>query len=241
MILTTAVTFSQKQVRTELRKGNKEYNREKYTDAEIAYRKALENNAQSKEAAYNLGNALYRQQKLDEAAKQYELSAASINDKEKIAAAMHNYGNSYLRKAIAADEQANAGGQDNPQGEQKMQSLQQSIEAYKQALRNNPADNDTRYNLALAQKLLEQENNGGGQDNKQDKQEDKEDKQDKQQQQDKKDQQEQNQQQQQDQQMQKEKAEQILEAMRQNERETQEKVKEQQILQTQSKKKDKNW
>jgi tetratricopeptide (TPR) repeat protein len=240
--LSCTAAFSQKQVRKEIREGNKEFEQKKFTEAEISYRKALELNAQSKEAAYNLGSSLYRQQKFDDAAKQFELSAADVKDKSKIATSFHNYGNSFLSKAIVADAQAGSGGQMQAQGanvdQHKMQDLQQSIDAYKQSLRSNPADDETRYNLALAQKLLEQEKqngDGGGKNNKQDKQQDQQDKKDQQQQ--PKDKQEQEQQQQ----MQKDKAEQILEAMKQNERETQEKVNEHKMQAVKQRKTDKNW
>jgi tetratricopeptide (TPR) repeat protein len=233
-------------VRTELRKGNGDYKQEKYTEAEIAYRKALELNAQSKEAAYNLGSALYRQGKFDEAARQYEMSAGGENNKTKVAESMHNYGNSCLAKAIAEQAQASQQPMSQPQNPQaSMQSLEQSIDAYKQALRNNPADDETRYNLALAQKLLEQEKQNQQQQdqNQQDQKQDKKDQQNQDQQKQKQDQkqQQQEQQNQQQQQMERDKAEQILEAMKQNERETQEKVKEQQMRQVQQRKTDKNW
>jgi tetratricopeptide (TPR) repeat protein len=233
-LLTCSLAFSQKQVRKELNKGNKEYKQEKYTDAEVAYRKALELNAHSTDAAYNLGNSLYKQQKFPDAAKQYEI-AAEETDKTKIASAWHNIGNVFLSQAVAKPEGDAV--QAQPQGNQ--QGLQQSIEAYKKSLRINPNDDETRYNLALAQKLLDDQQN---QDQSKD---DKDQKKDEQQEQKKDQQQEQKkneqQQQQQQQQMQKENAEQILEAMMQNERETQEKVKEEQARQQKQRKTGKNW
>ena len=208
--------FAQKQVRKELRKGNKEYKAEKYTEAEIAYRKALELNARSADVAYNLGNSLYKQEKLPEALEQYQIAASEEKNKEKAAAAWHNTGNVFM----------------------KNKDYQKSIEAYKQALRRCPQDDETRYNLALAQKLLQDQQQDQNQDQQQDK--DKDQQQD--QNQDQKEQpQNRDQQQQNPDQMQQQNAEQILDAMMQNERDTQEKVKAQQMQQQKQRRTDKNW
>ena len=122
-----------------------------------------------------------------------------------------------------------------------------AVEAYKQSLRNNPKDDETRYNLALAQKLLkdqqqnQDQNQDKNQDQKQDQKDDKKDQNKNQQEQDKKDQQNQNQQQQQQNkdEMSKENAQQLLNAVMQDEKNVQDKVKKQ--LQIQGKKLDKDW
>lgn len=218
--------FSQKEVRSELRKGNKEYYQEKYTEAEIKYRKALEQNARSTDAAYNLGNSLYKQGKLPEALEQYQTVLSPEVNKQQLASSWHNIGNVFMA------------GKD----------YQKSIEAYKQALRNNPKDDETRYNLALAQKLLEDQENQNQDQNQDQQQEQQEQEQEKDQQQDQnqnqdqqQDQQDQQEQQQNPNEMSKQNAEQILDAMMQNERDTQEKVKEQQMRQQKQRKTDKNW
>ena len=212
--------FAQKQVRKELREGNKEYDQKKYTEAEIAYRKALQSNARSVDAAYNLGNSLYKQNKFPEASEQYQAAVSDEKDKEKAATGWHNIGNVFMS------------GKD----------YEKSVEAYKQALRRNPLDDETRYNLALAQKLLEnQQQQQQNKDQNKDKNKD-QDKKDQQQNKDQnKDQQQQQQQQNQDQQMSQQNAEQMLDAMMQNERDTQEKVKMQQMQQQKQRKTDKNW
>lgn len=116
-----------------IRTGNKHYKAQKFTEAEIEYRKGLLKNNQSFEANYNLGNALFRQQKYQEALQQYQAAMPmGMNSKEKLAAALHNTGNALLMEKKIAE----------------------SIDAYKQALKLNPSDNDTRYNLAFAQYLL---------------------------------------------------------------------------------------
>jgi tetratricopeptide (TPR) repeat protein len=221
LIAFSTPAFAQKEVRKELRKGNKEYTQEKYTEAEINYRKALEANARSKDAAYNLGNSLYKQSKFPEAEEQYRAVLSGENDKNFAATAWHNIGNVFMNN----------------------KEYQKSIDAYKQSLRLNPSDDETRYNLALAQKLLEKQQQQQQNEQSKDKQEQNKDEQQKQdqQQQDPKKQDKQEQQQQNSNEMRKENAEQILNAMMQNERDTQEKVKAEQIRQQKQRKTDKNW
>ena len=230
----SSASFAQKQVRKEVRNGNKEYKQEKYSEAEVNYRRALESNARSTEAAYNLGNSLYKQEKRQEALEQYLAITNNETDKEKLANAWHNIGNIFLSM------------KDSQNTEEQKAALPKSIEAYKKALRNNPKDEETRYNLALAQKLLQDQQNEDQNQDQQDQQKEKE-KEKEQEQEQKQDQQQDQQEQQQEQQQQnsnemsKESAEQILDAMMQEEKNTQKKVKEQQMRQQQSNKKDKNW
>ena len=154
-----------------LRSGNKLYNDSLFIKAEVDYRKALELNPKSTDAMFNLANARLMQQKAKEAMEQYESVSKIEKDKEKLAQIYHNMG------VIL----------------QSSKQLPQCIEAYKESLRNNPKDDETRYNLALAQKQLkDQQQNQQNQDQQQQQQEQKEDKQDQ-----NKDQQEQNQDQQQ--------------------------------------------
>jgi tetratricopeptide (TPR) repeat protein len=219
LLIFASPAFSQKEVRKELRKGNKEYKREKYTEAEIDYRKALEANVRSTDAAYNLGNSLYKQSKLPEAMQQYQAALSHEKDKELAAADLHNIGNIFMAN----------------------KEYEKSIDVYKKSLRLNPNDDETRYNLALAQKLLENRQQQNDRDKNKDKQDQNKDEQQKQDQQ-KQDQQQDNQNQQPNpDQMQKENAEQILNAMMQNERDTQEKVKAEQMRQQKQRKTEKNW
>ena len=204
-----------------LRSGNKLYNDSLFIKAEVDYRKALEINPKSTDAMFNLANALLMQQKAQEAMEQYESVSKIEKDKEKLAQIYHNMG------VIL----------------QSSKQLPQCIEAYKESLRNNPKDDETRYNLALAQKQLkDQQQDQQNQDQQQQQQEHKEDKQDQ-----NKDQQEQNQNQDQQQQpqqqnkneMSKENAQQLLNAVMQDEKNVQDKVKKQ--IQIQGKKLDKDW
>lgn len=208
-----------------LRSGNKLYNDSLFIKAEVDYRKALEINPKSTDAMFNLGNSLLMQQKAKEAMEQFESASKVEKDKDKLAQIYHNMG------VIL----------------QSSKQYPQCIEAYKESLRNNPKDDETRYNLALAQKLLkdqqqnQDQNQDKNQDQKQDQKDDKKDQNKNQQEQDKKDQQNQNQQQQQQNkdEMSKENAQQLLNAVMQDEKNVQDKVKKQ--LQIQGKKLDKDW
>lgn len=193
-----------------------------FVKAEVDYRKALELNPKSADAMYNLGNALMMQEKAKEAMEQFDAASRLEKDKKKLAQIYHNMG------VIL----------------QSSKQLPQCIEAYKQSLRNNPKDNETRYNLALAQKQLkDQQQNQQNQDQQQNKQDQKQD--DKQQNKDqqdqnKKEQQQNPQQQQQNQnQMSKENAQQLLNAVMQDEKNVQDKVKKQ--IQVQGRKLEKDW
>lgn len=219
----------------DVRRGNKAYENEKYVDAEVDYRKGLEQNNKSFSAAFNLGNALYRQQKYPEAIEQFQAAATLAgDDKQRAASAYHNIGNALLQNGDYA----------------------KSIDAYKQALRRNPTDDETRYNLVYAQQLLqqqqqqqnqqdnqqqnqEQQQQQQNQNQQQDQEQQEQDKQQEQQQNQQQDQQQQNQQQQQ--QMSQEQAEQILKALEQDERDTQEKVKEAQMRNAKRYKVEKDW
>lgn len=206
--------------RNHIRRGNKLYNDSLFVKAEVEYRKALDVNPGSTEAMYNLGNALLMQQKAQDAMKQYEAASKIEKNKAKLAKIYHNAG-----VILQAGKQ-----------------YSQCIEAYKQSLRNNPNDDETRYNLALAQKMLkDQQQQQQNQQNK-DKQENKKDEQEQQQkkeQEQQKQKQDSQQQQQQQNQMSKENAEQLLNAVMQDEKDVQEKVKKQ--LQMRGKKYDKDW
>lgn len=224
-LLLPSLLFAQKNERSYLRSGNRLYEDSLFVKAEVDYRKALEANPKSTESMYNLGNTLSQQQKFKDAMEQYQAAARIEKDKSKLAQIYHNMG-----VLLQAEKQ-----------------YPQCIEAYKQSLRNNPKDDETRYNLALAQKLLkDQQQNQQNQDNKDDKQnEDKKEQEQKQEQQKQDDQKQQDQQQQQqpeqqkENEMSKENAEQLLNAAMQDEKQTQEKIKKQQ--QVQGRKLDKDW
>ena len=216
------VFAQQKTERDYLRSGNKLYNDSLFIKAEVDYRKALEINPKSTDAMFNLANALLMQQKAKEAMEQYESVSKIEKDKNKLAQIYHNMGVML----------------------QSAKQLPQCIEAYKESLRNNPKDDETRYNLALAQKQLkDQQQNQQNQDQQQQQQqkqeEEKQDQNKDQQEQDQKDQQQNQQQQQNKNEMSKENAQQLLNAVMQDEKNVQDKVKKQ--IQIQGKKLEKDW
>ena len=222
-LLSTTVAWGQKTARDYLRSGNKLYQDSLFVKAEIDYRKALEQDPKSTDAMYNLGNALLMQQKAKEAMEQFEAASRLEKDKERLAQIYHNMG------VIL----------------QSSKQYPQCIEAYKQSLRNYPHDDETRYNLALAQKLLkDQEQQQQNQDQQNQEQQQDQQKDDKDQQKDQQDQNQQQQQQQQNQQQQqdqlsKENAEQLLNAVMQDEKNVQDKVKK--AIQVRGKKLEKDW
>ena len=216
---------AQKTDRDYLRSGNKLYNDSLFIKAEVDYRKALDANPKSTDAMFNLSNTLLMQQKGKEAIEQLQSVAKVEKDKNKLAEVFHNMG------VIM----------------QSAKQLPECIEAYKESLRNNPKDDETRYNLALAMKQLkdqQQQQQNQNQDQQQQQQKKEEQKQDQKEDQ-QKDQQQQNQQQQQQQQkqkkdeMSKQNAEQLLKAVMQDEKNVQDKVKKQ--IQLRGKKLDKDW
>jgi Ca-activated chloride channel family protein len=177
----------------------------------------VEKNQRNPQANYNLGNALMLQRKDSLAITQLEKAGKLETNPLRRAQAYHNIG------VIC----------------QQHQLFSEAIEAYKEALRNNPVDDETRYNLELCKRQLKQQQNQQNQgNNKQDKQD--KDKQDKQKQDQQKQQQQKQEQQKQDQQMSKENAEQLLNAAMQEEKQTQERMKKAQ-QQPQKRRLEKNW
>jgi len=119
-----------------IRDGNKEYKEKSYTNSEESYRRALEIDAENYKGLYNLGNSIYQQGRFKEAVKHFEAATAYAPDDDSRAQALHNLGNSHL----------------------KLQDFENSVKAYIEALRINPGDMETKYNLAYAmQKLKEQQ------------------------------------------------------------------------------------
>lgn len=215
LLLLIAVSMSaQKAERDFIRKGNRFFKDSVYVNAEVNYRKALEANPKSTISMFNLGNTLMQQNKFQEAMEQYVGAAKVEKEKPNLAQIYHNMGIIFHSQKDYA----------------------KAVEAYKQSLRNNPKDDETRYNLALAQKMLKDQENQN-QDQNQD-----QDKQDQQKEQEKEDQKKQDQQENQDQQqksqpekkeneMSKENAEQLLNSVMQDEKDVQDKVKKQQVFQ----------
>jgi Ca-activated chloride channel family protein len=211
-LLLVAVTASAQTDRQYIREGNKQFRVGQYDKAEVSYRKAVEKNPKNPQAAYNLGNALMAQKKDSSAVQQFEQATRIETNPLRKAAAYHNMG------VIC----------------QTHKMYGEAIEAYKNALRLNPNDNETRYNLVLCQrqKKKQDQNQQQNQNNKDDQKKDNQ-KKDNQKKDDQKDQNkdkkdDKQQQQQQKPQMSKDNAEQLLNAAIQNEKMTQDKMKKQQ-------------
>lgn len=145
--------------------GNENWKASQFQSAESEYRKAIALDGNNTKAYYNLGNTHYRDSAYDEATQRYIQTQKLAGNRNERHAAFHNLGNVMMQK----------------------KAYEKAVEAYKNALRNNPADEQTRYNYALAKKMLEQEQQQQQQNQDQQDQQD----QDKQQNQDNKDQQDQ--------------------------------------------------
>jgi len=181
-ILLNSPSFGQTD-RASIREGNKFYDlgskdTNQYNLAKKNYQKSLDKNPNSVEGNFNLGDVYYQQHKYDSAASHFNAAAGMTTDKSLISKAYHNMGNALLQD----------------------KKYDESIEAFKNSLKNNPKDDDTKYNLAYAQSMLQKQQQQQQQKDDKDKKGDK--KEDKKQQQkegdkkdDKKDQQKQDQQQ----------------------------------------------
>lgn len=227
LLVFTIGISAQKNVRKSIRKGNSAFKEQRYTAAEENYAKALEENASSKEASFNLANTYYKQQRWDDALKEYQHYLTLENeDPNKMSTAWSNMGNTFLKKKANENSQQQAGGMMPQQGpqQQEQDNLKMSMEAYKNALRLNPQDDETRENLAIVQKMIKDQEGGGGEnDDQEQNQEQQEQEQEQDNQDNKKDDKKDDQQENQDQ-MSQDNIQQILEAIEQEERETQERV-----------------
>jgi lipopolysaccharide biosynthesis regulator YciM len=137
-------TIQAQNIRGPLRDGNRSYKKDHFDEAERHYRRAAEIDSMDYRALFNLGNALYRQKKYDQAALSFDkaLQRPDVSDPQR-AHALHNLGNSYLKAGMDDRNQA-------------MQLFQQAVQSYQEALKLDPKNDDTRYNLAYARRLLQQ-------------------------------------------------------------------------------------
>ena len=221
LLLLIAISANAQTDRQYIRQGNKQFHAGNYANAEVSYRKAVEKNAKNPQAAFNLGNALMAQKKDSAAVEQFQNAANLETNPLRKAQAFHNIG-------VVCQTHKQYG---------------EAIEAYKSALRLNPNDDETRYNLVLCKhqkdkqdKNKQNQDQQGGDDKKKDDKNKDQQKQD----QDKDKQDDKKQQEQQKPQMSKENAEQLLNAAIQNEKQTQDKMKKAQ-QQPQRRNIQKNW
>ncbi|WP_233582267.1 tetratricopeptide repeat protein [Prevotella sp. OH937_COT-195] len=205
LLAAASVSFAQND-RDYIRSGNRLYRAKKFDKAEVEYRKAVAANAENPQAVYNLGCAMMMLQKDSVAVLQFERASQLETNKLRCAKSNHNIG------VIL----------------QNHKMYDKAVEAYKKALRDNPNDDETRYNLALCKKLMknkpenkdknkddkdkEKKQNKDNQNKEKEKNEDKKDDKQKQKEQPEKDR------------MSKDNAEQLLNAAMQEEKQTQQRL-----------------
>ena len=231
-----------------LREGNKQFEKKAFDKAESAYRNSLAADSLYKTAEYNLAAASYKQGKSDKllsAAKYYESYLLSLdhNDTLQTSACTYDMANTYFQ--ISQSDSIKA-------SEQSKLFLQKAAELYKQSLRLNPQDTNAKYNLALTQYLLKEEEKQKN-DQQQQQQKDQNQQQNQQQQQQKQ-QQQQNNNQNQDKNKQndnrqmssgenkdKKQMEKMLEALKNNEKRTLNKIKRKEDASAQKRRIEKDW
>lgn len=211
-------TFAQGE-RKFVRKGNKQYEKNDFTVAEVNYLRALDKDSTSYEAIFNLGDALYKQEKYEDALARFGKLAQSPVPSPYLPSVMYNMGNTHF----------------------ETKKYEEAVEAYKMSLRLNPQDTTAKFNLAYAQLMLkkdqqQQQDNKDNKDNKDDKDKkdqnkDQKDDQNKDQKDKPQDQKgdgdkDKDQQQQPEPKISKDQAEKMLQAIQSNEDKTQQKVKE---------------
>ena len=135
LTVSLSVIAAAQTVRSHISDGNALYKDQKFADAEAEYRKSLEKDNQVMQGYFDLGDALYKQQRYDEAVQNYQNALTKTTAPKVQAQLHHNIGNVHL-------EQKN---------------YQESINDYKRSLKLNPDDEETKYNLAYAEKMLKQQ------------------------------------------------------------------------------------
>ena len=221
----------------DVRRGNRQFGKAKYGDADISYRKALNADSTSVPAAYDLGNNLYRQGDFAGAGKSYEQALRHIPEAKPRKQADYAF-DTYFNAGDAALQQ---------------KQYRAAMESFVQALLIRPDDMEAKENYVYARKMLENNPDGGGGGNDQNQNQDQDQKQDQNidQQDQNQDQQDQNQDQQNQDQQQKpyngetgispQQAQQMLQAIQAKEKETQDKVNKEKAAVLKSRQKEKNW
>lgn len=135
LLISSSLISQNISIDNDLYEGNEKVKNEDYLGAEMDYRLALTRSPEASKALFNLGNAQYQANAYDEAALHFFRTQKLSDNKTEKHAALHNIGNVYMKK----------------------KEYEKAVESYKSALRNNPSDDETRYNYALAKSLLEDE------------------------------------------------------------------------------------
>lgn len=140
MIYLPAWSVYSQQENADIRRGNEYFLDSNFVDAEVSYKKAYEKNQDSYKAAFNIGTALYKQERYGEASSSFEALLGKETNPERLSKIHYNLGNCKMKE----------------------QKYEEAVTSFKNALRFNSADEEARYNLAYAQKMLEQQQQGGG-------------------------------------------------------------------------------
>lgn len=153
--------FSQEKLKPQdgkyIYQGNKELQENNFVNAEAEYRNAISENPTNSVSKFNLGNAYFKNKKTNEALARYQQAGKVAETKLGKHKAFHNMGNSFMQQ----------------------KKYDNAIEAYKNALRNNPKDDESRYNLALAKKKKEEKDKEDEKNKEKNKDKDKKDNKDK--------------------------------------------------------------
>jgi len=206
-LLISITAFAQNQ-KSFLRDGNTLYTDSSYNEAEMQYRKSLEKDQDYFNASFNLADAVYKQERFEEASALFDALRDNAPTENDLAKVYHNLGNSLVKE----------------------QKLEEAIDAYKSALRINPKDEDTRHNLALSKQKKQEQENQEDKEDQEEQEEDKEGEDKKEQEQNKEQKEKENQEQNEEEQnqpeekkeeMSKEDAEKMLEAIQQQEKDLQ--------------------
>ena len=221
VLLSGASLFAQED-KKDVRRGNKDYRKSNFKEAEIDYRKALLKDSTSFAATYDLANALYSQKDYEGAANTLEKLSNSAPESQYADRYFFNKGNVSLQK----------------------KDYKTAVDDFKQALLRDPGDLQAKESYIYAKKMLENQENGGEGESNKDQQNQDQQNQDQQQNQQPSDGQQDKQEgegQEQQQQISVQQAQQILKAIQAKEKETQEKVEKAKAQNEKSRQKDKNW
>ena len=134
ILLSFSFAISAQEKDKTLSKANEEYAEKKFIDAEANYRITNSKSPNTKSAVFNLGNAIYKQNQMEEAKFAYAKAAKGNKSKAQKNKIFYNLGNIFMKE----------------------KNYSAAVETYKNSLRNNPTDDETRYNLALAKKKLKE-------------------------------------------------------------------------------------
>ena len=235
LLLLVSVLASAQVDKKDVRRGNRQFAKAKYGDADISYRKGLNADSTSVASAYNLGNNLYRQGNYAEAGKFYQQAMRHIPETRSLKKRNAEGFDTYFNIGDAALQQ---------------KQYRAAMEAFAQALVINPDDMEAKENYVYARKMLENNPDGGGGGNDQQNQDQNQDQQDQNQDQDQNKDQNQDQDQQDQNQQPKpqgesgispQQAQQMLQAIQAKEKETQDKVNKEKAAVLKSRQKEKNW